>query len=115
MLDLVRVLATSGLAVLVVFHDLDLAARYADRIAVVAAGRVGVADTPERVLTAETVREVFAVRAVVGIDAVTGAVSVVPVLRDEAVALAGRGRAFVVEAPVRRRPCCAGSCSRAGR
>ena len=112
-LDLVRVLASSGLAVLVVFHDLDLAARYADRIAVVAAGRVGAADTPERVLTAETVREVFAVRAVVGIDAVTGAVSVVPVLRDEAVALAGRGRVFVVggsgaAAPLLRRLVLAG-------
>jgi iron complex transport system ATP-binding protein len=95
-LDLVRMLAQGGLAVLVVFHDLDLAARYADRVAVVAAGRVGTAEKPETVLTAETVREVFGVRAVVGVDAVTGAVSVVPVLRDEAVASSGRGRAFVV-------------------
>ena len=95
-LDLVRMLAEGGLAVLVVFHDLDLAARYADRVSVVAGGRVGFADRPEAVLTAETVREVFGVRAVVGIDAVTGAVSVVPVLREEAVAARGRGRAFVV-------------------
>ena len=95
-LDLVRMLAETGLAVLVVFHDLDLAARYSDRLAVVASGQFGVADRPERVLTAETVRKVFGVRAVVGIDPVTGSVNVVPVLRDEAVAPTGRGRAFVV-------------------
>ena len=95
-LDLVHMLAETGLAVLVVFHDLDLAARYADRLAIVASGRVRRAERPEAVLTAETVREVFGVRAVVGVDAVTGAVSVVPVLRDEAVAARQRGRAFVV-------------------
>ena len=95
-LDLVQMLARTGLAVLVVFHDLDLAARYADRIAIVASGRVLPAERPEAVLTAEAVREVFGVRAVVGIDAVTGAVSVVPVLREEAVANRGRGKAFVV-------------------
>ncbi len=95
-LDLVSMLAETGLAVLVVFHDLDLAARYSHRVAVVASGRVGAAEKPELVLTAETVREVFGVRAVVGIDAVTGTVSVVPVLREEAVAERGRGSAFVV-------------------
>jgi cobalamin transport system ATP-binding protein len=95
-LDLVSMLAETGLAVLAVFHDLDLAARYADRIAVVASGHVGSAEKPEIVLTAEAVREVFGVRAVVGVDAVTGAVSVVPVLREEAVAERGRGSAFIV-------------------
>ncbi len=37
-LDLTRSLADEGMAVLAVFHDLDLAARYSDRIAVVADG-----------------------------------------------------------------------------
>lgn len=39
-LDLVRSLADEGLGVLAVFHDLDLAARYADEIAVVHDGAV---------------------------------------------------------------------------
>ena len=43
----------AGMAVLAVFHDLDLAARYSDRIAVVAGGRVGPAESPERVITAD--------------------------------------------------------------
>ncbi len=112
-LDLVRDLARVGLAVLVVFHDLDLAARYADRIAVVSEGGISPAEKPEAVLTAETVRRVFGVRAVVGLDPVTGAVNVVPVLRDEAVESGERGRAFVVggsgaAAPLLRRLVLAG-------
>ena len=38
-LDLVRELADDGMAVLGVFHDLDLAARYSDRLAIVRARR----------------------------------------------------------------------------
>ena len=96
-LDLVRDLADSGLGVLTVFHDLDLAARYSDRMAVVAAGNVGFAALPADVITAETLREVFGVRAVVGADPVTGTVSVTPVLREESVrAVGGRGRVLLV-------------------
>ncbi len=84
-LDLVRTLAREGLAVLAVFHDLDLAARYADRLAVVSGGGLGDAGYPDRVLTADMLRTVFGVRAVVGTDAVTGAVAVTPVLREGAV------------------------------
>lgn len=84
-LDLVRRLADDGLAVLGVFHDLDLAARYSDRLAVVHDEMVAPCGPPENVLTAQLVREVFAVRAVVGPDAVTGAVAVTPVLREQAV------------------------------
>jgi len=95
-LDLTRDLANAGLAVLAVFHDLDMAARYADRVAVVAAGELGPAQAPERVITAEMLRAVFGVRAVVGTDPVTGAVAVTPVLRDSAVARHDRGRVLVV-------------------
>jgi len=96
-LDLVRDLARdTGVGVLAVFHDLDLAARYSDRIAVVASGAVAPAQTPARAITTATVREVFGVRAVVGIDPVTGTVSVTPVLRDGAVAGVARGRVLVV-------------------
>jgi iron complex transport system ATP-binding protein len=95
-LDLVRDLADTGLAVLAVFHDLDLAARYSDRIAVVSSGGVANADQPERVLTAEMLRSVFGVRAVVQHDPVSGAVSVTPVLRDGAVSSIRRGEVLVI-------------------
>ena len=112
-LDLTRELADKGLAVLAVFHDLDLAARYADRVAVVANGRLGPVGAPVDVITAPMLSEVFGVRAVVGTDVVTGAVSVTPVLREQAVAGAARGRVLViggsgVAAPLMRRLVLAG-------
>jgi iron complex transport system ATP-binding protein len=86
-LDVVRGLADgvggrAPLAVLAVFHDLDMAARYSDRLAIVADGRLAEADMPERVLTAEALERVFAVRAVIGTDPVTGSVQVLPVVRS---------------------------------
>jgi iron complex transport system ATP-binding protein len=99
-LDVVRDLAdgTGGrdpLAVLAVFHDLDMAARYSDRLAVVHAGGLRPADSPERVLTTETLEEVFGVRAVIGTDPVTGAVQVLPVVRAGE-KVAARGVAVLV-------------------
>lgn len=112
-LDLTRQLADEGMAVLAVFHDLDLAARYADRIAVVAGGALSAAEPPIRIITTDTLRTVFGVRAVVGTDPVTGSVSVTPVLRDGAVAVRDRGRVHVVggsgvAAPLMRRLVLAG-------
>lgn len=95
-LDLSRDLADGGMAVLAVFHDLDLAARYSDRVAVVSDGMLAAAGPPHAVITAQMLRSVFGVRAVVGTDPVTGSVSVTPVLRDGAVSSAQRGRVYVV-------------------
>jgi iron complex transport system ATP-binding protein len=80
-LDLVRRLADEGLGVLAVFHDLDMAARYSDTLAAVHGGGVGPCGSPREVLTGSLLGEVFGVSAVIGTDAVTGAVSVTPVLR----------------------------------
>lgn len=80
-LDLVRSLADEGMAVLGVFHDLALAARYADRIAIVAGGLLRSPAPPSEALDAATIAEVFGVRAVVRTDPVTGTVGVTPVLR----------------------------------
>lgn len=112
-LDLTRQLADEGMAVLAVFHDLELAGRYADRVSVVADGRVGEPGPPERVITAESLRDVFGVRAVVGTDPVTGSVSVTPVVREQAVERGTRGKVFVVggsgvAAPLLRRLVLAG-------
>lgn len=82
-LDLVRSLADSGLAVLGVFHDLGLAARYADRVSIVAGGSVTPPAPPAEALNASVIADVFGVRAVVHTDPVTGAISVTPVVRGE--------------------------------
>jgi iron complex transport system ATP-binding protein len=62
-LDLVRELAARGLAVLVVLHDLDHAVRVADRVGVLAGGRVVALGTPADVLRPELLATVFGVRA----------------------------------------------------
>ena len=58
-LSLARDRARAGDAVLVVLHDLNLAGAYADRIALLREGRIIACDSPESVLTAETVSEVY--------------------------------------------------------
>ncbi len=60
LLKLVRRLATDqGLAVLMVLHDLNAAALFADRIALLAAGRVFAQGRPAAVLTRQNLSEVF--------------------------------------------------------
>ncbi|MCZ6776844.1 MAG: ABC transporter ATP-binding protein [Ignavibacteria bacterium] len=51
--------AESGLTVISVSHDLNLAASYSDRIAMLVCGSVEAIGTPEEVLTETRIREVF--------------------------------------------------------
>lgn len=58
-LSLARDRARAGDAVLVVLHDLNLAAAYSDRIALLRDGQIVACDAPDRVLTAEIVSDVY--------------------------------------------------------
>ena len=64
--SLVRELARSGLIVIAALHDLNLAAQYADRLALLAEGRVIACDKPAQVLTPEWLRRAYQVTAIVG-------------------------------------------------
>lgn len=57
-----RGLADGGTAVLVVLHDLDLAARYADRMVLLAGGAVAIDGPPDEVLRSEALHDVFGTR-----------------------------------------------------
>jgi heme transport system ATP-binding protein len=63
MLEAVRRFARQGTAVLMVLHDLSLAARYADRLLLLHEGRALATGAPEDVLSAEHLRTAFAVQA----------------------------------------------------
>jgi iron complex transport system ATP-binding protein len=58
-LDLLRTLAGQGLTVVVSLHDLNHAALYADRIALLQAGRLRGLGRPEEILRRETIEEVY--------------------------------------------------------
>jgi iron complex transport system ATP-binding protein len=70
-----------GTTIVMVLHDLNLAARYADHLVAVKAGQVYAAGAPEAVLDAELVREVFAMNSQVVPDPVSGRPLVLPISR----------------------------------
>ena len=63
--NLVRDLARSGLIVIAALHDLNLAAQYADRLALMNAGEILVCDKPASVLTSAWLKRAYDVAAVV--------------------------------------------------
>ena len=63
--ELVRQLARAGLIVIAALHDVNLAAQYADRLALLCEGELLVCDQPARVLTREWLRRAYDVSAIV--------------------------------------------------
>jgi iron complex transport system ATP-binding protein len=59
LLELVRRLVDGGMAGLVITHQLNLAARFADRMLLLDRGRLAAEGTPAEVLTRETLGRVF--------------------------------------------------------
>ncbi|MEU8660596.1 ABC transporter ATP-binding protein [Actinoplanes philippinensis] len=84
-LDLVRDLADEhGAAVGIVLHDLDHAARIADTLLLLHAGRIHAAGDPLDVLTAGHLSEVYGLRVDVEVDTRTGRLRIDPVGRHSA-------------------------------
>ena len=75
-----RGLAEDGRAVVVVLHDLSLAAAYADRLAMVAHGRIEAIGSPHVVLTKKRIERVYGVS--VELHQVGGRPVVVPTARN---------------------------------
>jgi iron complex transport system ATP-binding protein len=65
-LDLIaRLNRDAGLAVVAVFHDLNLAARYCGRLVLLESGRVAEMGAPAKVITEEAIRRVYGVHVTV--------------------------------------------------
>ncbi|MEJ7647493.1 MAG: ABC transporter ATP-binding protein [Nakamurella sp.] len=74
--------ARRGTTVAIVLHDLNLAARYADHLVALRAGRIIAAGPPNEIVTAELVYEVFGLRCTVIPDPVAGTPLVIPLGRS---------------------------------
>ena len=72
---------TRGTTVVMVLHDLNMAARYADHLVALASGRVHAAGGPAEVLTEETVRGVFGLECRVIEDPTSGRPLMLPIGR----------------------------------
>ncbi|MGI5439995.1 ABC transporter ATP-binding protein [Streptomyces shenzhenensis] len=72
---------TRGTTIIMVLHDLNLAARYADQLIALASGRLHAAGTPEEVMTEETVRALYGMESRVIEDPLSGKPLVLPIGR----------------------------------
>lgn len=77
-----------GTTIVMVLHDVNLAARYADHVFAVREGRVVAGGAPAEVMTGELIRDVFDIEALVVRDPVSGTPIVLP-----------RGRHHVLPVP----------------
>lgn len=79
-LDLVRRLNRDmGKTVIVVLHDLNLAARVADHLVLMKAGRIVAAGEPSELLTEDLVRQVFGIESRIIVDPVHGGPLCIPI------------------------------------
>jgi iron complex transport system ATP-binding protein len=95
-LDLLTDLNRSrGTTVVMVLHDLNLAARYADQLIALADGRLHAAGPPSEVLTEECVRAVFGLESRVIVDPTSGRPLMLPLGRHHVAEAAAVGGAAV--------------------
>ncbi|MBF4569468.1 ABC transporter ATP-binding protein [Plantibacter sp. VKM Ac-2880] len=91
-LDLLTDLNRSrGTTIVMVLHDLNLAARYADHLIALAGGRLHAAGTPHEVLTEATVRAVFGLQNQVITDPTSGKPLMLPIGRHHVTVGPGAG------------------------
>ncbi|MGX1793952.1 ABC transporter ATP-binding protein [Microbacterium sp. NPDC055312] len=81
-LDLLTDLSVSrGTTIVMVLHDLNLAARYSDELVAMKDGRVHAVGAPGEILTTELVHEVFGLANQITVDPVSGKPMVTPIGR----------------------------------
>jgi len=90
-LDLIRdITVQKGITTVITFHDLNLAARYADKMVILKDGKVYAAGEPKTVLTPEMMRSVYGVNSTVRID--NGTIQITPLSSVRSKVRAGQGK-----------------------
>jgi len=80
LLELLKILAKDkNLIVVMVSHDLNLAARYCDRILILKEGKIFQAGLPEEVLTRQCIKEVYGIETEIIRSPATGSLNIFPV------------------------------------
>jgi len=87
-LELLRTSADQGMTVVLVTHGIDLAARFADQLVLIADGRVAASGSPETVLRADVLERVYRWPISVTVDPSSGTPHVTPERADARNALA---------------------------
>jgi iron complex transport system ATP-binding protein len=80
--DLLRDLQQEGKSIISVLHDLNLAALYCDRVALLKAGRLVRVGPPADVITYATLTDVYETEVYVATNDITGAINVLPLSRE---------------------------------
>jgi iron complex transport system ATP-binding protein len=81
--DLIKQLShEQGLAVVAILHDLNLAALYCDRLALLKAGRVFCQGVPDQVLTYANIKAVYETEVYIDLNTLTGKVQILPLDAD---------------------------------
>ena len=82
-LDLVRKLnKESGLTVIMVIHDLNMAAEYCDRLIMLNHGEIYLDETSSTVLTIDSLQEVYTAKVVVNLNPLSGKPLIIPVTEE---------------------------------
>jgi len=79
LLDLIAALVKDGVGVVMAIHDLNLAARYCQRLALLHQGKIVAIGRPEAVLTVENLFQVYGIEAEVYRHPRTGHLAIVPI------------------------------------
>jgi iron-siderophore transport system ATP-binding protein len=74
-----------------VMHDLNLACRYADHLIAMRDGRISAEGTPNEVITAEAMMEVFGLRSTIITDPVSRTPTIIPIGRHHCADDGGAG------------------------
>lgn len=77
-MDLLKSLNEDGLTIIAVLHDLNIASRYCDEIALLHNGKLESFGPPEKVFTSANIARIFGIEMIIRQDPLTHAVSAIP-------------------------------------